>query len=131
MSPVNTRWSVRTPPVASATSFREGGAPAIVFDVHSFGKKRSTTARASASSSVLNDEATHENRLSQLHPPLIQTFFSCSSTANKAADEPARTSMTENIAENRLDRQTLEAGRSRKSWGRRYRLGRTADFGDF
>src|SRR4051812_5636420 len=79
----------------------------MVFDVHSFGRKRSTTARASASSSTLNEEATHEKRLSQLHPPLIQAFFSCSNTANSAADEPARASMSENIAENCLDRQVL------------------------
>src|SRR5882757_4451605 len=79
----------------------------MVFDVHSLGRKRSTTARASASSSTLNEEATHANRLSQLHPPLIQAFFSCSNTANNAADEPARASMVENIAENDLDRQVL------------------------
>src|SRR4051812_29930171 len=93
LSPVNTRWSVRTPPVASATSFSAAGALTIVFDPHSLGKKRSTTARASASNSTLNEEATHEKRLSQLHPPLIQAFFSCSNTANSAADEPARASM--------------------------------------
>src|SRR3954470_11075307 len=80
----------------------------MVFEPHSLGRKRSTTARASASNSTLNEEATHENRLSQLHPPLIQAFFSCSNTANNAADEPARASMSENIAENELDRQDLD-----------------------
>src|SRR6478609_1173912 len=95
------------PPVASATSFSAAGALTIVFEPHSLGRKRSTTARASASSSTLNEEATQEKRLSQLHPPLIQAFFSCSNTANSAADEPARASMSENIAEKRLDRQVL------------------------
>src|SRR5947209_5251393 len=90
----------------------------MVFDVHSFGRKRSTTARASASSSTLKEEATHENRLSQLHPPLIQAFFSCSNTANNAADEPARASMLQNIAENDLDRQVLDQRLATSRFGR-------------
>src|SRR6188768_2638418 len=94
VSPVNSRWSVRTPPVFSATSRTCGGALTTVFIVHSLGKYCRTTARASASSSVLNEEATHENRLSQLKPPLIQAFLNRPHISNRAAEEePPRTSM--------------------------------------
>src|SRR5258706_8634995 len=66
---------------------------------HSLGKYWSTTARASLSSSELNDEATHENRLSQLKPPLIHAFLKRPHISNRAAEEePPRTSMPRTIA---------------------------------